>query len=470
MLNTLRRRLILSHVLPLLVIIPLMGIALTYTLETQILLPNLTHELLQEAKLTAEIAGSRADIWHDPEQTQRFVARQELYVTERLMLYDAGGRLLASSDPANTVQPGQQLEFPGLANVLASGSDVHTMYSQSLRAQLVDVAVASVGPDGRVIGIVRVIYPLGSVYSQFLRQRYLIAGVVTVGLILGAAVGGVLALNLERPLQQLTRAVHRVASGQSLTPLQEQGPDEVRLLLQAFNALTQRLNMLEQNRRQFLANLVHELGRPVGALHSAIQALLRGADQDTELRHELLRGMDEEVRLLRRLLDDLDRLYDQVLGLLELNRRPIALNDWLTRMLATRSAAAQEKGLHWQVAIPADLPTVNADPDRLGQALGNLIFNAIKYTPTKGTVSISAGVEHGQAWIRVSDTGPGISPEEQAHLFVPFYRGLSARRFPQGMGLGLSIARDLIVAHGGKIEVQSTPGQGSHFTLWLPLT
>jgi two-component system sensor histidine kinase BaeS len=283
-------------------------------------------------------------------------------------------------------------------------------------------------------------------------------------------VGGVLALNLERPLQQLTQAVHRLAVGQQLTPLQEQGPEEVRLLLQAVNTLTQRLNMLEQNRRQFLANLVHELGRPSGALQSASQALLSGADQDAGLRHELLVGMNEEVGRLRRLLDDLARLYDQVLGPLELDRRPIALSDWLIPLLATRWATAQEKGLQWQVVIPADLPTVNVDPDRLGQALGNVIHNAIQYTPAKGIVSIGAGVDNNQVWIRVSDTGPGIAPEEQAHIFTPSYRGRAARRFPQGMGLGLSIARDLIVAHGGRLELQSTPGQGSHFTLWLPLT
>ena len=116
------------------------------------------------------------------------------------------------------------------------------------------------------------------------------------------------------------------------------------------------------------------------------------------------------------------------------------------------------------------MPTLVADPDRLGQAIGNLVSNAIKYTPEPGTVTVSAGGEQEMVWIRVSDSGRGISPEEQAQIFTPLYRGPTGVRFPQGMGLGLSIAHDLVVAHGGRIEVESEPGRGSHFTIWLPLS
>ena len=109
------------------------------------------------------------------------------------------------------------------------------------------------------------------------------------------------------------------------------------------------------------------------------------------------------------------------------------------------------------------------DPDRLGQAVGNLVSNAIKYTPEQGTVTVSAGHEREMAWIRVNDTGRGIPLEEQEEIFTPLYRGQVDVRFPQGMGLGLSIAHELVVAHGGRIEVASEAGQGSEFTIWLPL-
>jgi len=121
------------------------------------------------------------------------------------------------------------------------------------------------------------------------------------------------------------------------------------------------------------------------------------------------------------------------------------------------------------VIIPAELPIMEIDPDRLAQAVSNLLSNAIEYTPAGGRVSVEVGVEDSTVWIQVADTGPGIEPEEQARIFTPFYRGRSAGRFPQGMGLGLTIARDLVIAHGGRLDLDSKPGQGSRFSIWLPL-
>lgn len=469
MFGTLRRRLIVSHVLPLLMVIPLMGIALVYVLESQVLVPSLLNELTGQAALIAELASDHTDIWNDPTQAQAFVVRVSPHLGARLMLLEVNGRILASSDPADVDRLGQQLERPGLAQARAGETSIYIDYSMRLDTRVAEVWVPVVGPDKRVAGIIRLTHRLVNVPELFLRLRYLIVGVLAAGLVLGTGVGWVLALNLEQSLQRVTQAIYRFASGQGLTPLPERGPEEIRLLLRAFNTLMDRLRTFEQNRRQLLANLVHELGRPLGALHSAIQALLGGADQDAALRRELLVGIDEELGRLRRLLSDLAGLHDQVLGVLELNRRPVALSDWLSHLMGPRRQAALRKGLVWEATISPDLPTLEIDSDRLGQAVGNLLDNAIKYTPPGGTISVEASVREETIWIQVSDTGPGIPPEEQARIFTPLYRGRSARRFPQGMGLGLSIARDLVVAHGGQIDVESAPGSGSHFTIRLPL-
>ncbi len=101
--------------------------------------------------------------------------------------------------------------------------------------------------------------------------------------------------------------------------------------------------------------------------------------------------------------------------------------------------------------------------------LDNLLSNAVKYTPVEGIVSVSANIKGEAIWIQVNDTGPGLTEEDQARIFEPFYRSQSGRRFPQGMGLGLTIAQDLVVAHSGRLEVHSRPGEGSRFTIWLPL-
>ena len=469
MFSTLRRRFILSHVLPLLIIIPLTGIALIYVLETQVVLANLATEVEGQAALLAEIVSNRADIWSDPTTAQAFVTQVEPEITSRLMLIDPQGRLLASSDAADAARLGQPIQLAGLENVLAGQENVHTVYGQNLNTEIVDVMEPVARPDGRVIGVVRLTHQLATVYEQFFRLRSLIAAILGVALGLGVAVGLVLALNLERPLRQMTMAVYQLAGGQQLTPLPEQGPDEVRLLLHAFNTLTERLRNVEDARRQLLSSLVHELGTPLGALNSGVQALRAGADQQIELRQELLAGMAEEISKLRRLLDDLARLYDQFLGGVKLKMHPVALNEWLTRALATWRQAAQAKGLQWQVSLPRELPTIQADSDRLAQVLGNLLSNAIKYTRSGGRVSVAAGRERDQVWIRVSDTGQGIPADEQELIFTPFFRGRSAGRFPKGMGLGLAIAKDIVVAHGGRLEMTSIAGEGSQFTIWLPL-
>ena len=468
MLNTLRRRLVISHVLPLLVTIPIMGIALIYVLETQVLQPSLANELQVDARLIVAVTRDMPGIWRDAAQAQAMVARVDPNLTARVMLLDASGRLLASSDPSDAERIDQPLIHPALPQVLAGRTNIHTDYSAGLQSEIADVFMPVVGSQGQILGIVRLSYPLISVFDQFLHLRYLIVGVLVVGLFFGTAMGSFLAVDLGHPLQRVTQDVYRLASGQDLAPLPEQGTQEIRLLLRAFNDLVGRLRAVEETRRQLLANLAHELGRPLGALHAAVQAMQRGAADDLSMREELLAGMAAELQGLQRVVDDLVRLRDQLIGRLQMDRRPTSLGEWLPGVFGPWRESAREKGLRWEVDVPPDLPVLEIDPNRVGQALGNLLSNAVKYTPLGGTVSVSAGSAEGEVWIRVSDTGPGITPEEQAHLFTPFYRGKQAGGPQPGMGLGLSIAHDLIAAHDGRLVLESVPGVGSHFTLWLP--
>jgi signal transduction histidine kinase len=316
---------------------------------------------------------------------------------------------------------------------------------------------------------VRLTYQYETFFDEFVRFRFIIGIVLLMSLIVGIGFGSILAININSPIRQVTQAVYDLASGKRSERLPERGPQEIRQLQHAANHLVERLRNLEESRRKLLANLVHELGRPLGSLRAAIQALQRGAKDNPELLEEFLRGMEHEALLLQRVTEDLSHLHEQVLGPLEMDYRAMDLTDWLPMILRPWQASAQERRLRWVVEIPENLPTIRADGDRLAQAIGNLVSNAIKYTPTGGVVTVSAGVKDTELWIRVQDTGPGIPPDEMDKIFTPFYRGTQGKRFPQGMGLGLSIAHDLIAAHGGKIDVQSTPGLGSIFTIWLPL-
>lgn len=467
--RTLRARLILSHVLPILVIVPIIGIILGYFLETQVLLGSFARELQQQGSLIAELTRVQPAVWRDPQEAAAFVDNVDLLVVAHLMLLDPSGRVIASTDPADAVLRGQQLDLPGLQSAQLGQSDVRIYSSRRQGSEVIEVLVPVLGPQGGLSGIVRMTHEVSTLSETLVRLRYVIAAFLGLEILIAAAAGWLLALNLSRPLSRLTQQVLGLRPGEALPPLPERGPEEVRQLVHAFNALSERLHSMDESRSRLLANLVHELGRPLGALLSAVQALLDGGGDDPALRQELLQGMHGEIGRLQRLLDDLTHLHSQTIGLLELNREPTALTEWLPTLLPPWREAARAKGLHWQETIPAGLPVVLLDRDRLAQALGNLLSNALKYTPAGGEVTVSAGHSESEAWVRVSDTGPGIPSEEQERIFEPFYRSQGGRRFPQGLGLGLTIARDLVTAHGGRLEVESTPGLGSHFAIRLPL-
>jgi two-component system sensor histidine kinase BaeS len=171
---------------------------------------------------------------------------------------------------------------------------------------------------------------------------------------------------------------------------------------------------------------------------------------------------------MQHVLEELAHLHDEVIGTLELNKEDLILSDWLPKVLLPWKQAAEGKQIQWTEEYPTVPLHISADPIRMGQVIGNLASNAVKYTPVGGAVSISAGTAEEQVWIMFVDTSPGIAKEEQELVFEPFYRGDQGRKIKQGMGLGLSIARDILHAHGGEIELQSTPNQGSQFTVWLP--
>ncbi|MDF1512218.1 MAG: ATP-binding protein [Anaerolineae bacterium] len=466
--RSLRTRLIVSHLLPLIILTVVVGVALTYLLQTQVLLAERSNELELQAYLVAEAASQNPLIWYDDYQAEAFTSRIGARLSAQVMLLSPEGLLKATNSTDFQAQIGQVLKVPGLQETVQSRSALRINYNNKPGTGGAEVLMPVIAPTWQVIGVIRLIDPLSSVYGRFTYTRNLIIAVLIGGFTLGGTAGALLAVDISRPLRRATQEIARMAEGQPLSSLPEQGPREVRSLLRAFNSLTQELHNLEKSRMRLLANLVHEIGRPLGALFSATQALEAGADQDPVFRDELLQGMKGEIQRMQSLLDDLTRLYDHTQRPLSLNLELISFSDWLNKVLGPWREAALEKNLVWELDYPSTIPDIYLDPDRAAQALGNIVSNAIKYTPEEGAVHITADSDRKYVWIRVADTGSGIPPEEIAQIFEPFYRGSTSHRFPQGMGLGLSIARDLIQAHRGYITVESTPGKGSVFTLWIP--
>ena len=466
--STLRRRLLLSHILPVLFIIPILGISLIYVLETRVVLVNLSTQLVRQAWLLADFSADYPAIWHDAEQAEAFVDRFNPLTTAQIMLVAGDGRMLSSSDPMDVELVGQHVENAPLDAILSEESYVRTNYNQNLRAEIADIWVPVKNRDGELLGTVRLTHQLANVQERFQRVRTSTVQVLFLGLLFGGATALVLAHTLNQPILRLTQAIQSMVHGEQFEPVAEEGPRELRILATEFNALVERLNILRSARRRLLANLVHELGRPLGALRSANQALLDGAEEVEELRHSLLAGIDVELASLQRVLDDLTRYYDRDLGPMELDLEPTALSPWLTTVLAHWGQAARTRDIQWNVSISPTLPTLEIDSDRLAQALGNLVSNAVKYTPPGGTIAVEASLDEDEVQITVRDTGPGIPAEEQSRIFEPFFRSRQQERFSSGIGLGLAIARDLVAAHGGRLSVVSQPGEGSAFTIKLP--
>jgi len=469
-LRSLRSRLILSHILPLLIIVPITYLALVYLLETRFLFPQLAEDLLGDAKLLAEITRAQYYTFGRTSDLQFFLLRMELNPDMRLVYLSPDGEILYSNDADFLARTNEKLIHPGLEQARYGNEVIISNYTFLTGG---DYAIQVMLPvkvfDDSIVGILWMTYFETSITNLIQQMRQLSVYIMLGCLILGTILGTILALSISRPVRQVTFAIQDLARGDRSGQLSEKGPQEVRELARSVNLLVERLRNMEQSRRHLLANLVHELGRPLGALRSAIQALAKGAGTDEQLLHDLTTGMDEETARLQKILEELAHLHDQVLGSLELQRESLDLSEWLPKVLLPWQEAASQKRLQWKSELSQDIPNVILDSRRLAQIIGNLVSNAIKYTPPGRSVSVAAGTQDNLIWISVSDTGPGISPEEQERIFTPFYRGGQGQRIKQGMGLGLSIASDLTVAHGGQLEVESTPGFGSKFTVWLPI-
>jgi two-component system phosphate regulon sensor histidine kinase PhoR len=230
------------------------------------------------------------------------------------------------------------------------------------------------------------------------------------------------------------------------------------------------LRRLERVRRDFVANVSHELKTPLTAIQGFAETLLGGALEDTENRRRFLEIIRTQATRLSRLTDDLLRLSQIEAGKLGLDFRALPVVELIGPCVETARWKATEKNLHVQVECPSPLPPVRGDRKRLQEVLQNLLDNAVQYTPAGGRVTVRATTANGEVAVAVEDTGIGIPQAEQQRIFERFYRVDVARsREVGGTGLGLSIAKHLVEAHGGRITVESEVGRGSTFTVFLPV-
>ncbi|MHB1127136.1 MAG: ATP-binding protein [Bacillota bacterium] len=228
---------------------------------------------------------------------------------------------------------------------------------------------------------------------------------------------------------------------------------------------------LEQLRREFLASVSHELRTPLSFIQGYAEALQDDLAGTAEERSEYVSIILDECLRLRLLVNDLMDLTQIEVGQLSLRIEPFQLGDLVKRVVKKYQPMAEEKKIILNCALPEDLPLFNGDEQRVEQVLVNLLDNALRHTPVTGSISVDVSATDTEIRLVISDTGPGIPEEEQPQIWERFYRVDKARsRSEGGIGLGLSIVRSIVQAHGGQVGVESMPGKGSAFYLTLPLS
>jgi signal transduction histidine kinase len=283
------------------------------------------------------------------------------------------------------------------------------------------------------------------------------------GILIAGLLGWYLSRRITRPVLALSKAADEVARGRYdvEVPAVRSG-DEIGHLAERFRQMAARLSEAEQQERNFLMTVSHELKTPLTAIRGHVDALREGLADDPALRDASLQVIASESARLERLVGDVLDLAKLEAHRFTVLHEEVDMERLCDLAYNTFGEEARRRGIEYRRTFEA-APTIVSDGDRVLQIISNLLSNAFRWTPDGGRVELELAAENGAVSVAVDDTGPGILPQEQERIFRPFWS-----RDDSGTGLGLAIARELAVALGGRIELDSNPGEGSRFELVLP--
>jgi two-component system, OmpR family, sensor kinase len=302
-----------------------------------------------------------------------------------------------------------------------------------------------------------------AIWAEIIRPFFW-AGVIS--LLISIIIAILLARSIYKPIQQLSIAANNVAQGKFDKPVPVTGPQELKGLASNFNAMTNKVHESQEQLRQFVADTSHQLKSPLTSIQGFAQAMLDGTAVDEETRKKATQIIADESKRMIRQVNELLELSRMQAGQLKIVQEPVDIREILNQCQEIFVLRTQEKKQHWVNDI-GELPAIIGDPDRLEDIFCNLFDNAIKNTPLTGEIRVRGRVSNGFVEITITDTGPGIPPEQLPFVFQRFHQSTGLR---SGTGLGLAIARELILAHKGQIEVSSSPGEGATFTIKLPVS
>jgi len=457
-LRSIRLRLTLWYVLLLAVILAAFSAGIYLTLRHS-LYDNLDDSMQNRANVLLDIVryeGSRPTLAgvvssNDPNQGESFVR-----------IFDASGELTFDNSAAAGDVP---IDRRAVESALAGKTATRNVNA----GETLSVRTLPIDRDGRISGVLEVGQSQSDV-SDTLQALLLIVGIAYPLTLVVASIGGVfLAGRALAPVSRVTRLARRISAEDLTQRLNLRLPDdEVGRLARTFDEMIARLDDAFHRQRQFTADASHELRTPLTVLKGQIDVALQ-RERDVEAYRQVLRAANEEVDRMIRLVGSLFTLARADAGQIPIAREPVNLGDLVASAVEQVRRSAEQKEL--SLSLQRGPRTIlRADEDLLLQLLLNLLDNAIKYSPAAGSVTVgwSADAERVELWVR--DTGVGIPTEHVPHIFDRFYRVDKARsRAEGGAGLGLSICRWIVQAHGGSISAESVPRQGTTLTVVLPL-
>jgi len=406
-----------------------------------------------------------------------------------------GNMTLAPSLQGTNAGVGEMMGQGGMANMMMS-NDMWAMMGQRLvLADATGTVVADtanvligihlsdnelrngmpVSTNGRQVGtlLVATLDVPSSPINQFRRS-------VSMSVLISGGIAGVIALlmgsllffQVTLPMRRLSQAAQNIAAG-DLSQRVPTSDDEVGQMARSFNTMAESLQRMEQQRQNMVADIAHELRTPLSVIQGNVEAMLDGVLPASP---EELESIHQETVLLNRLIGDLRTLSLAEAGQLALDKQPLDLGQVVTRVAEKYRSRAEEQSVALSIQVAQNLPQVSADAGRVEQVLVNLTENALRYgaSDVGGRVTLGARAVPDSVEVWVSDTGPGIASEELPHVFERFWRSEKSRnRQTGGSGIGLALVKQLIEAHGGRVSVESAPGQGRHSAwccLWIEHT
>lgn len=459
--NSLRVRLLGAFALVIVAVVAFVGLALLVLLRDN---PAVERPIFTRLNETARL------IFLQNPPAREGLADEQAYVQALALAYDTRVLLITKSGEVRAdSQSADPLNFIGLRQTNPEGNQPGALTGRARDAQLrVWLFVTrNAGPD-RLLVLTAPQPRLAALTYFFDNLLIPLCQAGAIAALLAILLAVLVSRSIALPLQKMAHVAHGIARGDYSHTAPITGPDEVQELGQSLNDMSRQVQATQQAQRDFVANISHELKTPLTSIQGFAQALGEGIVDSPEGARRSAQIIYDEAQRLRRLVDELLDLARLDAGLRNLNRAPLDPRALLLALTDKFALRAQEKQVTLTANLPAALPTLIGDADRLAQVFTNLLDNALKHTPPHGAVTLTATPTPHGLTLLISDTGPGIPSQDLSRIFERFYQVDKSRSRSVGVGLGLAITKEIVEAHGGQVSVVSPPGQGAQFTVTLP--